>query len=223
MTHENNKSKENTQLPSSAQPQPSQAFAQTDAVKRMLEAAIAEAKQRGHSVGKGRNSADRHSVTSAPTSTVTSHTPFREKNRDRASGAGIATQGRRKKYGWTGSGPDKWDPQPLTKLFAESANRPGWREEIFRGRIIKAWPDIVGENIATHCRVDKLDNGVLYIQTSTTSWATQLAMLQRDILKKIGKEFGPTVKRLQISGPQGPSWRKGPRHVPGRGPRDTYG
>jgi predicted nucleic acid-binding Zn ribbon protein len=31
------------------------------------------------------------------------------------------------------------------------------------------------------------------------------------------------VKRMRIQGPAAPSWRKGPRHVSGRGPRDTYG
>jgi predicted nucleic acid-binding Zn ribbon protein len=31
------------------------------------------------------------------------------------------------------------------------------------------------------------------------------------------------VKRLKVLGPAAPSWRYGPRHVPGRGPRDTYG
>ena len=31
------------------------------------------------------------------------------------------------------------------------------------------------------------------------------------------------VTSLRISGPKGPSWRKGERHVRGRGPRDTYG
>jgi propionyl-CoA carboxylase beta chain len=31
------------------------------------------------------------------------------------------------------------------------------------------------------------------------------------------------VTSLKITGPTAPSWRKGPRHISGRGPRDTYG
>ena len=31
------------------------------------------------------------------------------------------------------------------------------------------------------------------------------------------------VAAAEASGPQSPSWRKGERHVRGRGPRDTYG
>ncbi|EBV8528738.1 DUF721 domain-containing protein, partial [Streptococcus agalactiae] len=37
--------------------------------------------------------------------------------------------------------------------------------------------------------------------------------------------LGPgVVTRIEVAGPQAPSWRKGPRTVRGgRGPRDTYG
>ena len=31
------------------------------------------------------------------------------------------------------------------------------------------------------------------------------------------------VKRLKVAGPSAPNWRHGSRHIPGRGPRDTYG
>ncbi|MGB4918016.1 MAG: DUF721 domain-containing protein, partial [Propionicimonas sp.] len=32
-----------------------------------------------------------------------------------------------------------------------------------------------------------------------------------------------TVERVVVVGPSAPSWKKGKRSVPGRGPRDTYG
>lgn len=182
-----------------------------DAVFRTLQAAIAEARAQGHSVGKGRNSSHRKKVQNAP------------QKSPRTAAAGRATQGRRKKYGWTGSGPDRWDPQPLTALLADSIKKQDWRDELMGGRVINAWPRIVGKDIAEHCTAEKLEDGVLHIRTATTSWATQLKMMQRHILKQLGKEFGSTVRQLNIKGPQGPSWRKGPLHVPGRGPRDTYG
>ena len=31
------------------------------------------------------------------------------------------------------------------------------------------------------------------------------------------------VADISVVGPQAPSWTAGPRRVPGRGPRDTYG
>jgi predicted nucleic acid-binding Zn ribbon protein len=49
-------------------------------------------------------------------------------------------------------------------------------------------------------------------------------MLQGQILAKINAAVGQgVVTSLRISGPAAPSWRKGERHIKGRGPRDTYG
>jgi predicted nucleic acid-binding Zn ribbon protein len=51
-----------------------------------------------------------------------------------------------------------------------------------------------------------------------------LRLLQRQLLVKIAAGVGNgVVKRLKVQGPEAPSWRHGPRRVPGRGPRDTYG
>jgi predicted nucleic acid-binding Zn ribbon protein len=64
----------------------------------------------------------------------------------------------------------------------------------------------------------------LTVQASSTAWATQLRLLQRELIKRIAAGVGNgVVKRLKIKGPDAPSWRHGPRHAPGRGPRDTYG
>jgi len=65
---------------------------------------------------------------------------------------------------------------------------------------------------------------VLTVQAESTAWATQLRLLQRQLLAKIAAGVGDgVVKRLKVRGPLAPSWRYGPRHVSGRGPRDTYG
>ena len=49
-------------------------------------------------------------------------------------------------------------------------------------------------------------------------------MMQRQILQAIAGKVGPgIITELKIFGPKAPSWRKGPLHVKGRGPRDTYG
>jgi predicted nucleic acid-binding Zn ribbon protein len=31
------------------------------------------------------------------------------------------------------------------------------------------------------------------------------------------------IRSLRFEGPDAPSWKRGPRSIPGRGPRDTYG
>ena len=90
--------------------------------------------------------------------------------------------------------------------------------------MIGQWPSIVGEEIAAHAEPTHLSEGVLYVRAESTAWATQLRYLSAQIVAKISAVAGDgVVKSLRISGPSAPSWRKGPRHVSGRGPRDTYG
>ena len=69
-----------------------------------------------------------------------------------------------------------------------------------------------------------LRDGVLTVSAESTAWATQLRMVQAQLLAKIAAAVGDgVVTSLKIQGPVAPSWRKGNRSVPGRGPRDTYG
>ncbi len=83
---------------------------------------------------------------------------------------------------------------------------------------------MAGEQIAAHAVPTALRDGVLHVSAESTAWATQLRMVQAQLLAKIAAAVGDgVVSSLRITGPVAPSWRKGPRHVPGRGPRDTYG
>jgi len=51
-----------------------------------------------------------------------------------------------------------------------------------------------------------------------------LRMIQAQLLAKIAAAVGNgVVTSMKITGPSAPSWHKGPRHIAGRGPRDTYG
>ncbi len=86
------------------------------------------------------------------------------------------------------------------------------------------WAALVGDEVAEHAKPVTLQDGELTVQASSTAWATQLRLLQRQLLTKIAAGVGKdVVRRLKVQGPAAPSWRYGPRHVPGRGPRDTYG
>lgn len=86
------------------------------------------------------------------------------------------------------------------------------------------WPHVVGEDIAAHADPTGLKDGVLSISAESTAWATQLRLMQSQILAKIAAAVGHgVVTSLRITGPTTQSWRKGERHVRGRGPRDTYG
>lgn len=125
---------------------------------------------------------------------------------------------------WSGSGADERDPQPLGRIASRMATQLGWRDNLANGHVFGQWARLVGEEVAEHAEPVTLKDGELTVRATSTAWATQLRLLQRQLLTKIAAGVGHgVVKRMRIQGPTAPSWRKGPRHVPGRGPRDTYG
>ncbi len=138
-------------------------------------------------------------------------------------GAGANGQSSRRRR-WSGPGADTRDPQPLGRLASRIAVDRGWNTRLANGQVFGHWARLVGEEVAEHAQPVALKEGELTVRASSTAWATQLRLLQGQLLTKIAAGVGHgVVKRMRIQGPTAPSWRKGPRRVPGRGPRDTYG
>ena len=166
-----------------------------DLVRRALEEARAAARVQGKEVGKGRRS------------------PAAKRASPRGS--------RRR---WSGPAPDARDPQPLGRAASELAKTRGWSPRVAEGSVFARWSEVAGEQIAEHATPTALRDGVLHISAESTAWATQLRMVQKQLLATIAAAVGDkVVTSLRITGPTAPSWRKGPRHISGRGPRDTYG
>lgn len=133
----------------------------------------------------------------------------------------IARTSRRR---WSGPGPDARDPQTFGAAASDLARERGWSGRVSEGAVFGRWAAVVGEGIAAHAAPTSLNDGVLTISAESTAWATQLRMVQAQVLAKIAAAVGDgVVKSLRIVGPVGPSWRKGRYHISGRGPRDTYG
>ena len=108
-------------------------------------------------------------------------------------------------------------------LGAEIKKR-GWEKDLSRGWVTGNWEDLVGPYLAEHTEVKMFKETTLFIECDSTPMATNLRAMQREILQSIAKKVGPNVvTELKIFGPKTYSWRFGPLHVKGRGPRDTYG
>jgi predicted nucleic acid-binding Zn ribbon protein len=96
---------------------------------------------------------------------------------------------------------------------------------VAEGNLFSDWISIVGADIAEHTTPISLNEGRLTIQSSSSAWATQMRLMQNELLKTISSSApGALVESLIFIGPQAPSWKKGLRSIKGaRGPRDTYG
>jgi predicted nucleic acid-binding Zn ribbon protein len=99
-----------------------------------------------------------------------------------------------------------------------------WQSQMEEAELFVRWPEIVGDLNAQNTQPENLARGKLTVRCKSTAWATQLRLMQSQILEKINGSFPELeVKSISFLGPDAPSWKKGSRSVPGRGPRDTYG
>jgi predicted nucleic acid-binding Zn ribbon protein len=137
----------------------------------------------------------------------------------------VRRSGRGTRRRWSGPGSDAArDPQPLGATLRRWVDQAGVGADLTKAQIFGRWDQIVGREVADHCRPVSLVEGELVLQAESTAWATQLRLLAPTVVKRINQELGDgSVRRIRAQGPAGPSWRFGSRHVPGRGPRDTYG
>ena len=124
----------------------------------------------------------------------------------------------------SGAFPDERDPQLLDVTVGRLVDDHGWDVDLRVAGMFARWPELVGEEVAQHATPESFADGTLVVRTDSTAWATQLRLLAPTILGKLRAQVGgDVVTRLRVVGPTAPSWKKGPRTVRGRGPRDTYG
>ena len=132
---------------------------------------------------------------------------------------------RRKRPTTSGRRGNRDDPVPVADVMGELVRDRGWDERLSVQRVFTDWPAVVGPDVAAHSTVEGFDDGVVIVRADSTSWARELQLLAPGLVRRLNAELGQdTVVRVDIRGPQAPSWKRGKRTVrDGRGPRDTYG
>lgn len=116
------------------------------------------------------------------------------------------------------------DPRGVSDVLADLTKQAGWDSTLAREDVVLQWREVVGEETAQHANPVALGEGILTIQCDSTAWAKNLHLMRGAILTQIMNRFPDAgVETVRFVGPDVPSWKWGPRAVPGRGPRDTYG
>lgn len=125
----------------------------------------------------------------------------------------------------SGAHPDDRDPQLLGGEVSRLVEDRGWELDLRMRGVFARWPELVGDQVADHCTPESFAEGRLVVRAGSTAWATQLRLLAPTLVRRLNEELGHgTVTVIDVLGPHGPTWKKGPRSVrDGRGPRDTYG
>jgi predicted nucleic acid-binding Zn ribbon protein len=125
----------------------------------------------------------------------------------------------------SGAHPDDRDPKLLGAALDRLVESKGWSTDINLHLLLGRWPALVGAANAEHSQPEAYADRVLTVRADSTVWAASLRTMAPQLVAILNDRLGDgTVARVQVLGPQGPSWKKGRLSVrDGRGPRDTYG
>ncbi|MFP3467205.1 DUF721 domain-containing protein [Leifsonia sp. SIMBA_070] len=116
------------------------------------------------------------------------------------------------------------DPHGVGDVVDALAAQLGWTSALAQSDLLERWRELAGEETAKHAVPDQITDGVLVVRCESTAWATQLRMMRSELLAAIAERFPEAgIESIRFQGPDAPSWKRGPRSIPGRGPRDTYG
>lgn len=116
------------------------------------------------------------------------------------------------------------DPKPLGLALDAFAKQAGWEQTLSREDLALKWAEIVGEASALQSTPVGISGSTLIVKCKSNAWMKELNNLRGHIVTKIINDHPDAeINDVRFLGPDAPSWKWGPRSVPGRGPRDTYG
>ena len=116
------------------------------------------------------------------------------------------------------------DPRTVGEALDQLVGQLAWSPGVSAGTIQARWSEILGAEIGSHTQYVSLDGGVLTMRADSTAWATNLRWAVPTMLRALADAVGEgVVVEIEVQGPGGPGFGRGPRSVKGRGVRDTYG
>ncbi|HMF81789.1 MAG TPA: DUF721 domain-containing protein [Acidimicrobiia bacterium] len=96
------------------------------------------------------------------------------------------------------------EPRPLRDSLAEVSADLGLPEPDGLALLIDEWQNLVGVDVAPHCRLTSLRDGVLRVTVDSAPRATQLRYLEAELVGRSAAMLGPGVVRevrVRVSAP----------------------
>ncbi|WP_422785379.1 DUF721 domain-containing protein [Ruicaihuangia caeni] len=116
------------------------------------------------------------------------------------------------------------DPRGVGDVLDSVTAELGWSAPLAESRLFLEWAELVGSETAEHSEPVGIHEGMLTVRCDSTAWATQLRLMRSQITTRIAEEYPDAgISDIRFQGPNAPTWKRGRRAIPGRGPRDTYG
>jgi predicted nucleic acid-binding Zn ribbon protein len=82
------------------------------------------------------------------------------------------------------------DLTPIGTVLQGVLGQLGLQERLAERRLLEAWPQIVGEEIASHSRAIDIAGGILTLQADHGVWRHELTLLIPEIIARYNEVFG---------------------------------
>ena len=80
-------------------------------------------------------------------------------------------------------------PEPISSIIRRILSISGLDKEIKKSEIFGQWPEIVGKKIASKAELVAIEQGILFVQVSDSSWRNELSLMEGIIIAKINETF----------------------------------
>ncbi len=87
----------------------------------------------------------------------------------------------------------------INHILGAVENQPQWQEYEQFQRLLKSWPEAVGDAVAQQTRPYSISKDVLYVATSSSVWVQELKFKRRLILKKLNSQLSSPLIDIRFS------------------------
>jgi predicted nucleic acid-binding Zn ribbon protein len=74
----------------------------------------------------------------------------------------------------------------------------GLEDKVQESSVPNYWVEIVGESVAKHAQVERVDKGKMFVRVESAVWRNELAMRREEIRQKVNQHFGAEIVKEVI-------------------------
>lgn len=84
-------------------------------------------------------------------------------------------------------------PNSIGAIIQQWLRENGLDDKLKEQSVPTYWVEIVGETIAKHATVDRIDKGTMFISVQSATWRNEIMLRREEIKRKVNERFGAEV------------------------------
>jgi predicted nucleic acid-binding Zn ribbon protein len=88
--------------------------------------------------------------------------------------------------------------QSIGAIIQEWLRSQNLEDKIQEKSVPSYWIEIVGETVAKHAEVERVDKGKMYIKVESATWRNEVMLRREEIRTKVNEHFGAEIVKEVI-------------------------